>query len=118
MVMMRYPRFKFRPSHADALHVDLWINDLNILRDGGTYSYNTDPKWMNYFSGTESHNTIQFDDMEQMPRISRFLFGDWLKTTKVKKLQDTGESISFGAGYNLKGVNHFRTISLFELFES
>ncbi len=24
MAMLRYPRFRFRPSHADAMHVDLW----------------------------------------------------------------------------------------------
>lgn len=113
MVMMRYPRFKFRPSHADALHVDLWVNNLNILRDGGTYSYNTDPKWMNYFSGTESHNTVQFDDIEQMPRISRFLFGDWLETTKIEEIKEDGESLRFGAGYKLgRKTKHFRRISL------
>jgi len=113
MVMMRYPRFSFRPSHADALHVDLWVNNLNILRDGGTYSYNTDLKWINYFSGTESHNTIQFDDLEQMPRISRFLFGNWLETKKIEGLKDYGESKSFGASYTFREkIKHHRRISL------
>ena len=113
MVLMRYPRFKFRPSHADALHVDLWVKDLNILRDGGTYSYNTESKWINYFSGIESHNTVQFDDLEQMPRISRFLFGNWLETTKIEDLKDYGESKCFGASYSFrKKTKHHRRISL------
>lgn len=114
MVMMRYPRFKFRPSHADALHIDLWVNNLNIFRDGGTYSYNTDSKGMDYFSGTEGHNTIQFDDKEQMPRISRFLFGDWLETTKIEELKEDGEFLRFGACYKSRTrTEHFRRISLY-----
>ena len=35
---------------------------------------------MNYFSGIQSHNTVQFDEVNPMPRISRFLWGNWLKT--------------------------------------
>ena len=34
---------------------------------------------MNYLSGVASHNTVQFDGHLQMPRLSRFLFGAWLK---------------------------------------
>src|SRR4029079_19380469 len=77
MALMRYPRFRFRPSHADALHVDLWKDGTNLLRDGGSYSY-SDMEGTAYFSGTASHNTVQFDDRDQMPRVGRSLFGDWL----------------------------------------
>lgn len=113
LVVLKYPRYKFRPSHADALHVDFWVDGLNLLRDGGTYSYNTDAKWINYFSGTESHNTIQFDGNDQMPRVSRFLFGDWLKTSWVQPIELSNELISYGAGYRSRqGVSHFRSISI------
>lgn len=76
----RCPSFKFRPGQCDAFHLDFWINGQNILRDGGSYSYNTDEKWLSYFSGVESHNTIQFDGRNQMPKLSRFLYGRWLKS--------------------------------------
>ncbi|MNZ99796.1 Heparinase II/III-like protein [compost metagenome] len=99
MAMLRYPRFRFRPSQADALHLDLWLDGRNLLRDAGTYSYNTEPQWLNYFPGTASHNTVQFDDRDQMPRLSRFLFGDWLKTSTLQPLQEQNGSISFAAGY-------------------
>ena len=33
--LLRYPRFRFRPSQADALHVDLWAGGDNHLRDAG-----------------------------------------------------------------------------------
>ena len=80
MAVMRYPRYRFRPSHADALHLDFWLGGRNILRDGGTCSYHTDQTQMDFFFGTASHNTVAFDHRDQMPRIGHFLFGRWLKT--------------------------------------
>lgn len=99
MVMLRYPRFRFRPSQADALHIDLWLSGRNLLRDAGTYSYNTDTQWLNYFPGTASHNTVQFDDRDQMPRLSRFLFGDWLKTSYIEPLSEVADTTAFTVGY-------------------
>jgi hypothetical protein len=61
--------FRFRPSQADALHLDFWLAGSNVLRDAGSYSYNTEPEWLNVFPGhNASHNTVQFDDRDQMPR--------------------------------------------------
>ena len=115
MVMLRYPRFRFRPSQADALHLDLWLGQDNLLRDAGTYSYNTEPQWFNYFGGTASHNTVQFDDRDQMPRLSRFLFGDWLKADGVQILPGSSQVTQFAAGYRAgSGVRHHRAVSLHE----
>lgn len=100
MAMLRYPRFRFRPSQADALHADLWLGGRNLLRDAGTYSYNTDPLWLEYFPGTASHNTVQFDDRDQMPRLGRFLFGDWLKTSYIEPLHEQDGVATFTAGYS------------------
>lgn len=113
MAMLRYPRFHFRPSQADALHLDLWLSADNLLRDAGTYSYNTDPQWLNYFGGTASHNTVQFDDRDQMPRLGRFLFGDWLKTSFVEPLMEDEQGSTFAAGYrDGQQASHRRHISL------
>lgn len=115
MVVLRYPKFRFRPSHADALHVDLWKEGINFLRDAGTFSYNTSRQWLDYFSGTQSHNTIQFDDRDQMPRVGRFLFGGWLKTTSLKPVQERGGRVSVSAGYkDLWGATHERQIELLD----
>ncbi|WP_174966731.1 heparinase II/III family protein [Pandoraea cepalis] len=89
-VWLRLPTFRFRPSHADGLHMDLWWRGTNVLRDGGTYSYNTDTTTLDYFSGTASHNTLQFDARNQMPRLSRFLFGDWLQCEQATTLPEQG----------------------------
>lgn len=113
MVMLRYPRFHFRPSQADVLHLDLWVGELNMLRDAGTFSYNTDAYWLNYFGGTSGHNTVQFDGRNQMPRISRFLLGDWIKPKTVESIQDDGFCSRFGAGYVDKhGISHYRKMTL------
>lgn len=113
MALLRYPRFRFRPSQADALHLDLWVGGENLLRDGGSYSYNTEERWLRYFGGVASHNTVQFDDRDQMPRISRFLFGDWLKTSFVIPLRSDAAGVHFSAGYcDGSKASHRRYVSL------
>jgi len=111
--MVRFPRFRFRPSHADLLHFDLWHNGVNVLRDGGSYSYNTDSKWLNYFSGTASHNTVQFDGRDQMPRVGRFLFGAWPKGVFDGEVFQDNDLLSWSAFYrDFRGCRHKRTIKV------
>lgn len=113
--MLRFPRRRFRPSHCDALHVDLWVRGRALLRDGGTFSYNDGSDWLDYFSGDAGHNTIQFENTPQMPRIGRFLFGDWLETKMISPLVESAEYICFGAGYiNRKGHAHHRKLMLYD----
>jgi hypothetical protein len=112
-VLLRYPRFRFRATQADALHLDLWIAGHNLLRDAGTYSYNTEDKVLRYFSGTESHNTVQFDERDQMPRLGRFLFGDWLRTNVMHPIAQNPQGAQFTAGYrDAQGASHCREVRL------
>ena len=78
MSILRVPKFKFRPPHSDALHIDIWQNGKNWVRDSGTYSYALLPEDTTSFDGTIGHSTIQFNHKDQMPKISRFLYGKWL----------------------------------------
>ena len=113
LAMLRYPRFRFRPSQADALHLDLWVHGENLLRDAGSYSYNTEERWQTYFSGTASHNTVQFDDRDQMQRISRFLMGDWLNTTFIEPLRTDAAGAHFSAAYrDSYRASHRRHVNL------
>lgn len=110
--MLRYPRFRFRPSQADALHLDLWVDGENLLRDAGTYSYNAGAEWIDYFGGIAAHNSIQFDDSEQMPRLGRFLLGDWLSTERRTPITGDGETC-FAASYRDRGGRfHERSVAL------
>jgi len=111
--LLRYPRFRFRPSQADALHLDVWVDGENWLRDAGSFSYNTEQRWLDYFPGTGAHNTVQFDDRDQMPRLSRFLFGAWLKARHVEPLLVSTSEQRCGAGYkDWKGAEHHRRVVL------
>ena len=78
-VTIRCHSYRTRPAHADALHLDYWYDDQPILIDAGTFSYNVPKAWYDYFSGTESHNTVTIDGHDQMPRASRFLWRDWVQ---------------------------------------
>lgn len=109
-VIMTYPKFKFRPSQCDALHVDFWLDGKNLLRDGGTFSYNAGDKYIEYYGGTESHNTIQFDGHEQMPRLSRFLLGGWLKASDV--FYDEINHAFQACYYDFHKANHQRKVTL------
>ena len=112
-VVFRYPKFRYRPSQADALHIDLWVNGINFLGDAGSYSYNSIPDLSGYFNGTASHNTIQFDDRDQMPKLGRFLFGDWLKTKQVSPIMTYGSYVSTSASYrDFRDAEHFRQVNL------
>ena len=111
--LLRYPRFRFRPSQADALHLDVWIGARNVVRDAGTYSYHARPGPAAYFGGTAGHSTIAFDGRDQMPRLSRFLFGDWLQTDRLEPLRREDDGWTFGAGYrDYLGAHHFRRVTL------
>lgn len=112
--VLRYARFRFRPSHADVLHVDLWIDDRNALRDAGSFSY-FDMDWSAYFSGASGHDTIQFDGHEQMPRLGRFLWGRWLETSEIEPIADGGGALTVGAAYvDRSGASHRRRLELRE----
>lgn len=113
VLYFNYPMFKFRPSQCDALHIDFWLNGHNIFRDGGTFSYNAGQKYIDYYGGVKSHNTIEFDSHEQMPRLSRFLLGGWLKTSIKKELVVTKKEQTITAGYKDRfGCMHARSIKL------
>jgi len=112
-IFIRFPKFKFRPGHADALHLDLWYKGVNVVRDAGTYSYNTVEPWQSYFPGTRAHSTVEFDDRDQMPRISRFLFGSWLKTRNLSSIEKIDGKLNWSAGYkDYKGAEHNREVIL------
>jgi len=98
--------WQFRPSHADLLHVDIFVEGSPVVVDTGSYSYN-DPKWSTKFSSTGFHNTITFDGRDQFPRISRFLFGDWRTTIRVAS--EGLPTLSYEDAYS---CNHTRSIKL------
>lgn len=70
-MMVNAHNYERRPGHMDQLHIDLWINGINVLCDTGTYSYaeETGEK----LSKTIGHNTVWVEGKEQMKKIGKFL---------------------------------------------
>ena len=108
--VFRLPNYRFRPAHADPLHFDLWYQGVNLLRDGGSYAYNASPADLAVFPGIASHNTVQFDSAEPMPRIGRFLWGDWLQLEGPPQV----ESNSVIAAYRCPHGRHQREVQVDE----
>ena len=73
MSLIRCGLFKTNGS-TDQLHLDVWHNGKNFLKDCGTFQYNTTPELKKYFAGTESHNTVMLDDKDQMLKGPRFMW--------------------------------------------
>lgn len=109
---LKFPVSRFRPSQADLLHFDLWVNGENILRDAGSYSYSPDKDQDQlYFSSIAAHNTIQIDDDEPMPKLSPFLFGNWIKMSQTGPLTCEEEQLFWQGEYLWPtGASHQRKI--------
>ncbi len=111
---LKIPIYKFRPIHADPLHFDLWSNGKNILRDGGSYKYNASFNDLNYFQGVSSHNTVQFNSLEPMKKIGRFLWGDWLSSDFLRIQSNSFSNFSnqfiISSSYSCNLGKHIRSI--------
>ena len=106
--LLRLPVYRFRPAHADPLHFDLWHKGMNLLRDGGTYAYNASSSNLATFPGIACHNSLQFDALEPMPRLGRFLWGDWLQMDAPPKQ----ELNSITAAYSCPQGRHQRQVKM------
>ena len=112
-VLLRAPTARFRPAHADALHVDFWWKGKNFLRDGGSYSYADSDVVTTAFASAVGHNTQQFDGRDQMPRLGRFLYGDWLRVIGEPVITTSAEEQSWAGSYtDIWGAQHKRTVTL------
>jgi hypothetical protein len=108
--LLRLPVYRFRPAHADPLHLDLWHQGVNLLRDGGSYAYNATAADLAYFPGIASHNSVQFDGAEPMPRLGRFLWGDWLRLEAPPQVDVAQAGPSITAAYRCPHGRHQRRV--------
>lgn len=70
-------------GHADALSLIYYDNDNPIIIDSGTYIYNIEAKYRNYFRSTNAHSTLCYKDLNQSEIKGPFLWG---KRAEVKIL--------------------------------
>lgn len=106
---------KDRPSQADNLHLDIWINGENVFRDAGTYKYNATPENIKLFFGTRSHNTLMIGDYDQMLKGPRFVWFNWTQSLSSKLNEDENSTVFDGKVAAFQHVNkkitHQRTVT-------
>jgi len=118
LTFLRCGSHKDRPSQADNLHLDLWYQGKNILRDAGTYKYNTDPELVRYFSGTTAHNTATLGVYDQMEKGPGFIWLNWSQAIE-SSLKETADAIIFKGKIQAfqhlgKGIFHSRIVEKYK----
>ncbi len=108
--VIRCTDFTSRPSHADQLHMDLWMGGHNIAIDAGTYLYSGEGIWRNGLARTSAHNTVTVDDKDQMTMVSRFTWTNWAKGRVLKQRDNLWQ----GEHDGYKPVRHKRTVMALE----
>lgn len=114
LTFIRCGNHKDRPSQADNLHIDIWVDDENILRDGGSYKYNTSEEEIRYFFGTASHNTVMLNSYDQMQKGARFIWYYWSQSNGAE-IKEEDHSFHFSGEINAfsylkKDIRHRRTV--------
>jgi asparagine synthase (glutamine-hydrolysing) len=109
-VILRCTDFRSRPSHADQLHVDLWIHGKNIACDAGTYLYSGEGIWRNGLAHTSVHNTVTVDRRDQMTMVTRFTWTNWAKGNVLQHNENTWQGEHNGYKRLSDPVNHKRAV--------
>ncbi len=108
----RTAQFNSRPSHADQLHLDLWWRGTNVTLDPGTYRYTAAPPWDNALTAAQVHNTVTVNGRDQMRRVGRFLYLDWVQAyRKALPLEDPRELQRVRGRYRRGGFRHTRIVT-------
>jgi hypothetical protein len=82
-------------SHADALSIELEVHNDRPLVDPGSFLYNPDVQWRDYFRSTAAHNTASVDERDQAVRLSHDNFG-WASFPRVQVNEwNASESFDF-----------------------
>jgi len=110
---IRCHSYKFRPAQNDMLHMDVWLDGLNIFCDSGSYSYNTTKEMKENFSGQKGHNTVMINDQNPMASVLNFGWSNWSKCQL--KLHNKTTFIGETYGY-LKsfGITHEREVIIYK----
>ena len=84
--MVRCHKYRDRVGHVDMMHLDLWAEGVNLLRDCGTYKYFApdETELEKYFKSIWAHNTVIVDNSSPLRLISRFMWVPWPRAGAVQ----------------------------------
>lgn len=104
----------YNHGHADALAITIASDGKQLLVDPGTYRYNGEPVFRNYFKGTRAHNTVAVDGLDQAVQETGFIWSKPYTTrlTRCEKREDgmLVEAVHDGYARLSQPVLHRRTI--------
>lgn len=89
-------------GHADALSVVLYVGDIPVIADPGTFAYHEDVASRDRFRSTPWHSTVNFGRRDQSENLGPFLWGAKAEVTKE------------GEGFEVRwhsGERHWRSVS-------
>lgn len=107
--MIRCTKYYHRPGQADMLHFDLWYKGINVLLDIGSYSYNPEEGFKDYFGATKNHNTVTINDQNQIKRGPRFLSIEWPEGI-LNKFISSSNRVFFSGYHKVYDYIHTREI--------
>lgn len=106
--VLRAGPIRHRPAHADQLHVDMWIDGVNVASDAGSYRY-TAP-WENALADEMVHNLPRIPGRPQAIRRGRFLWTRWVTASVLmQRMSDDREFAR--AQFAIGGVSVTRTLA-------
>ncbi len=91
-LFLRAGTYHSRPSHSDALHLDLRIDGHEMMVDPGTFAYNGPPPWQNSLQGASVHNGPLLDGVDPAFLGHRFLWWSW-PDAKVEGVDENEDGI-------------------------
>lgn len=88
--VLRAGPLRHRLSHADQLHVDIWMEGRNVARDPGTFRYSGPAIWRNSLASDRVHNVPLVDGTVQARRLGRFFWVDWPEPSILARFEGSG----------------------------
>ncbi len=70
-------------AHADALALEFRVDGVDVLVDPGTFAYQGEPAWRDYFRSTRGHNTLELAGQDQSVSGGEFLWTTPAVTTLI-----------------------------------
>jgi hypothetical protein len=106
-------------AHADALAIELRVDGVEILADPGTYCYQGDREWRDYFRSTVAHNTLEVAGEDQSISAGPFLWSHQA-ATRLEHISGVAEgpeaewrAVHDGYRRLRLPVDHRRTVRLY-----
>lgn len=96
-------------GHADALSIQIWLDERCLLTDPGTWNYHLSKELRDKFRSTAWHNTVCVDGGNQSEVLGPFLWGKRAQT-QLLRVEQSGQQVAVTACTQYGTVQHTRCL--------